>query len=65
MGMNHSGKLPSPHSHISSDAHDFDLCLKLSDILIVTAFHKSILPTLEFSLQGEKEVSELVYSTLT
>ncbi len=44
------------YTHISSDAHDFDLCIKLSGVLIVTAFHKSILPTLEFSL-GEREVS--------
>ena len=43
------------HTH-SSDAHDYDICIKFTDILIVTTFHKSIVPSIEFSLK-EKEVS--------
>ena len=55
----HSHPYPShtiTHSHPhSSDAHDYDLCIKLSDVLVVTTYYKSMLPAIEFTLT-DKEV---------
>ena len=43
------------HPH-SSDAHDYDLCIKLSDVLTVTAYYKSMFPSIEFTLTNKEVV---------
>ena len=59
----HTPTVTHSHPH-SSDAHDYDLCIKLSDVLTVTAYYKSMFPSLEFTLTNKEVVCpNTVHST--